>query len=226
MLSRTVVDLTHAIAEGMPMFPGLPSPEIREHLTRSASRAHYTGGTTFLIHEYRMIGNSGTYLDTPFHRYADGADCAALPLERTAHLPGIVLDMTAKIAARSLEITPADLAELDGAGCALLVRTGWDAKWGKPDYLAANPYLTDGAAAALVAMDVALVGIDSWNVDDVRDARRPVHSRLLRAGIPIVENLCNLDQLPPRHFRFSAVPLAIRGGSAVSVRAYGICDGG
>lgn len=220
----TVVDLSHPLDAAIPMFPGLPAPEIVEHLSRESSRAYYTGGAEFLIHRYTLIGNSGTYLDAPFHRYPDGADLASLALARTVDLPGVVLDRAAQVAGRQLAIDAADLAGLELGGCALLIRTGWDARWGDPSYLGSNPHLTAAAAEALVAAGVALVGIDTWNIDDTGDRTRPAHSALLRAEIPVIENLRGLDQLPLRGFRFFAAPLPICGGSAVPVRAYALVD--
>jgi arylformamidase len=225
MPRRTIIDLSHPLDESIPMFPGLPAPHAGEHLSREASRAHYAGDTTFLIHRYELIGNSGTYLDTPFHRYADGKDLASLPLERTTDLPGVVLDVAERVAGGVRAIDRADVERLDVAGRALLVRTGWDARWPTPAYLDRNPYLTGDAAAWLVAVGVALLGIDTWNVDDTTDGRRPVHSSLLRAEIPIVENLCGLDHVPPSGFRFFAAPIPIRGGSTVPVRACAIVEG-
>lgn len=224
MTHHTIIDLSHPLDEGIPMFPGLPGPEVEEYLSREASRAHYAGGAEFVIHRYRLIGNSGTYLDGPFHRFADGADLAALPLERTVDLPGVVLDVSARVAGGRRDVDTADLAGRDLAGRALLIRTGWDARWGEPGYLEPNPYLTAAGAEALVAAGVALVGIDTWNIDDTGDATRPVHSALLRAGIPIIENLRGLEMLPERGFRFFAAPLPLRGGSAVPVRAFALVE--
>lgn len=224
MHRRTVIDLSHTLDADIPMFPGLPAPEIAEHLSREASRSHYSGGTEFVIHRYTVIGNSGTYLDGPHHRYADGPDLAALSLECTVDLPGVLLDRSTEVATGQLAIDVDDLEGLDLTGCALLVRTSWDAHWGAYRYLESHPHLTAAAADALVAAGVVLVGIDSWNVDDTADGERPVHSKLLRADIPVIENLCGLGQLPLDGFRFFAAPLPICGGSAVPVRAYALLD--
>jgi len=222
MLERRIVDLSHPLDADIPMFPGLPRPEIREQLSREDSRSHYAGGTTFVVHRYLLAGNSGTYLDAPFHRHADGADLCTLPLESTADLPGLLLDVRSRVA-RGERAFGSDLfAGLELAGRAMLICTGWDRRWGAPDYLGPNPYLTGAAARALVERGAALAGIDSWNIDDTGNGERPVHTILLRAGIPIVENLRGLDQLPPSGFRFTAVPLPIRGGSAVPVRAHAV----
>ncbi|MCO5177167.1 MAG: cyclase family protein [Thermomicrobiales bacterium] len=220
--STHIVDLSHHLDTNIPMFPGLPAPESEEFVSREASRAHYAGDTTFLIQRFRLIGNSGTYMDTPFHRYADGDDLASLSLVHLVDLPGVVVDATTLVAAGRMHVDADDLADVPVEGRAVLIRTGWDAHWAGPDYLGANPHLTDAAGRLLVERGAVLVGIDSWNVDDTTDGHRPVHSRLLRAGIPIVENLCNINQLPTSGFRFHAAPLAIVGGSAMSVRAYAV----
>lgn len=221
---RNVVDLSHSLDKDIPMFPGLPAPEIVEYLSREASREHYSGGTEFAIHRYTIVGNSGTYLDGPYHRYADAPDLATLSLECTVDLPGVMLDCSGWVAAGRLAIDADDFDGLELGGCALLIRTGWDERWGDSSYLESNPHLTAAAADVLVAVGVMLVGIDSWNVDDTTDGERPVHSKLLRARIPVIENLRGLAQLPPDGFHFSAAPLPFRGGSAVPVRAYALLD--
>lgn len=220
--SRRIVDLSHPLDEKIPMFPGLPVPQVAEQLSREASRAHYSGDTTFLIHRYTLAGNSGTYMDAPFHRYASGLDLAAVPLERTVDLPGVVVDARERVAHGEHALGPETVPRIDLGGAAILYLTGWEDRWGRSDYLDGNPFLTGDVAALLVERGVALVGIDSWNVDDTQDGRRPVHSILLGAGIPIVENLCGLRQLCGHDFRFSAAALPIRGGSAVPVRAHAV----
>jgi kynurenine formamidase len=222
MPERRVVDLSHTLDADIPMFPGLPAPEIREQVSREASRSHYSGDTTFVMHRYLLAGNSGTYLDAPFHRHADGADLANLTLASTADLPGLLVEVRPRVERCERAFGAELFTGLELAGRAVLVCTGWDTRWGAPDYLSPNPYLTEAAALALAGGAVALVGIDSWNIDDTGDGRRPVHTILLRASIPIVENLRGLDQLPACGFRFTAVPLPIRAGSAVPVRAHAV----
>jgi len=215
-----LIDLSHPLDGDIPMFPGLPAPEISVLLSREESRSHYAGDTTFVIHRYAFAGNSGTYLDTPFHRWHTGADAASLPLAATAELPGLVVDVRARVDRGERGFGAELLEGLELAGAALLLCTGWDRLWDTPEYLGPNPFLTGEAGQELVEHGVALVGIDSWNIDDTGDGSRPVHSCLLGAGIPIVENLRGLDQLPSSGCRFTAVPLPIRGGSAVPVRAF------
>jgi len=216
------VDLSHAIHDGLVTYPGIAAPRIGAELTREASRARYAPGTEFHIGRIEMSTNTGTYLDTPFHRFADGFDLAALPLEAVAELPGIVIDAPA--AGRSIE--PRELpraAEL--AGRAVLFRTGWSRHFGTPAYGSGHPFLSTAAAARLVEAHVALVGIDSLNVDDTGGGERPVHTALLAARIPIVEHLTNLAALPRAGFRFTAVPVKVHGLGSFPVRAYGRLDG-
>ncbi len=216
----TIIDLSHPIDGSVPMFPGHPGPVIEEYLSRTSAAAHYASGTSFVIHRYSFLGNTGTYLDAPYHRFADGADLASLPLDRTAGLPGIVIDVRPAVAAGRFGIGPEAVPAGDIAGHAVLLLTGWDAFWNTPRYLDRKPYLSAEAAALLRERGAALAGIDTWNIDDVADLARPAHTILLGAGIPIVENLRNLAALPPHGFRFFAPPLPFRGGSAVPVRAF------
>ncbi|HKE97776.1 MAG TPA: cyclase family protein [Actinomycetes bacterium] len=216
-----LIDLSHAVHDGLVTYPGMPAPVIGAHLSREASRAHYAEGVEFHIGRIEMVANTGTYLDSPFHRYRDGADLAALPLHALAALPATVLDVRDS---GERGITAGMVRGVDVAGRAILVRTGWDAHWGTPRYGEGNPFLTEGAARHLAGAGAALVGIDSLNVDDPSDGRRPAHSILLAAGIPIVEHLCNLGALGDRPFRFFAVPVMVRGLGSFPVRAFALRD--
>ncbi len=213
-----LVELNHVIAAGMTTYPGIPGPEISPHLTREASRALYSAGTEFALSRISMIGNTGTYLDSPYHRYADGTDLAGLPLDQVADLPALVVRFTD--AGRVID-RPA-LAPIDVAGAAVLLHTGWDRHWGTAAYGQGAPYLT-GAAARLVAdRGARLVGIDSVNIDDADDGERPAHSILLAAGIPVLEHLTGLDRVPPSGGRLHAAPLRVRGMGTFPVRAYAL----
>jgi kynurenine formamidase len=213
-----LVDLSHPIEHGMITYPGLPGPVISDFLGREASRGHYAEGTTFHIARIRMVANTGTYVDAPFHRFAHGKDVGALALERLADVPGVVIEAGGK--GRSLD---ADLfAGQDLSGKAVLVRTGWDAHWRTPRYVEGHPHLTRAAAEHLAGAGPALVGIDSLNIDDTSDGVRPAHTLLLSAGIPIVEHLCNLKDLPASGFRFHCVPAPFVGLGSFPVRAYAV----
>jgi arylformamidase len=209
-------DLSHVIEHGMTTYPGLPGPLICDFLSREASRARYAPGVEFHIGKIEMVANTGTYLDAPFHRYPGGIDIAGLPLASLAHLEALVV--RARGAGRA--IGPEAFAGRDISGRAVLVRTGWDVHWGTSAYLSGHPFLTEAAAKYLVNGGAALVGIDSLNIDDIDDGARPVHSRLLGAGIPIVEHLCNMGSLPDEGFRFSAVPAKVAGMGSWPVRAF------
>ncbi|HEY4458614.1 MAG TPA: cyclase family protein [Pseudonocardiaceae bacterium] len=214
-----LVDLSHVIKPGMITYPGLPAPEITPHFTRAQTRATYAGGAEFAIDRISMVGNTGTYLDTPFHRYPEGHDLSGLPLARVAGVPTVVV-RTAGSGTRGVDV--GSVAPFDVAGKAVLLHTGGDRDFGTPAYAENAPFLTEAAARWLVEHDAALVGIDSVNIDDVDDKTRPAHSILLAADIPIVEHLTGLDQLPVRGARFSAVPPKFAEFGTFSVRAFAV----
>ncbi|PPH00001.1 cyclase [Rathayibacter sp. AY1D1] len=220
--SRRFVDLSHTVADGLVTYPGLPAPRIRPHLTREASRASYAPGTEFAMDVIEMIGNTGTYLDSPFHRYEGGADLAALPLETLVDLPTVVVDATG---ATERGIGSDAVAGLDVRGAAVLLRTGWDAHFATPGYGRGAPFLSGEAAEALVAAGAVLVGIDSVNIDDTESGgSRPAHSALLAAGVHVVEHLTGLGGLPATGARFTAVPPKVRGFGTFPVRAFAVVD--
>ena len=216
------VDLSHVIEDAMVTYKGLPGPHICDFWTREGSAANYDDGSSFQIGRIDMVANTGTYLDSPFHRYADGKDLAGLPLESLAELPGIVVR---RPHGEAIATDVADLQGLDVRGRAVLIHSGWDAHWRTDPYAVDHPFLTEAAAEWLVEQGAALVGIDSHNIDDTRVRARPVHTRLLGAEIPICEHMRGLDQLPERGFRFSAVPPKIAGMGTFPVRAYAVIDG-
>jgi kynurenine formamidase len=215
-----LIDLSHEIESGMITYPGLPAPVIRDHLTREASKAKYAEGVTFQIGAIEMIANTGTYLDTPFHRYERGFDLNGLPLESCANLPGIVVRCTSIGPA----IGPDSFKGIQIRGCAVLFHTGWDKHWRKSEYAGANPFLTQAACERLVEERVALVGIDSINIDNGKDPARPAHSVLLKSEIPIVEHLCNLQSLPDSQFRLFAVPPKVKDFGTFPVRVFAIVE--
>jgi kynurenine formamidase len=210
-----LVDLSHPIENGMRAYPGLPAPKIGSILNHEESRSRYDGKAEFYLGKVEMPGNVGTYLDSPFHRYPDGADLSRVPLESIAGLPGIVIDASASPGPVSLECPASELR-----GRAVLVRTGWDARWGTDSYWEPGPYLSGPAIELLIRSAAALVGVDFWNVDDTSDLARPAHTRLLAAGILIVEHMANLYQLPRTGFRFYAVPPPLVRGASFPVRAF------
>jgi kynurenine formamidase len=220
MSSHRLVELSHPFTDGTVTYAGLPPPEIGVYLGRAESRAHYAAGTEFHIGRITLVGNTGTYVDSPAHRYADGADLAGVPLDRLVDLDGVVVRGTGAVG-------PEAFAGTTVTGRAVLIHTGWDAHWGTAAYgPGGHPYLTADGAAWLAAQGVALVGIDSVNIDDTSTGERPAHSTLLAAGIPVVEHLCGLDGLPPDGFRFHAAPPRIAGMVSFPVRAYAVLGAG
>lgn len=218
-----IVDLSHTIRAGLITYPGLPAPVVTPHLTREESRQKYAPGTEFAMDTITLIGNTGTYLDSPYHRYADGPDLAGLPLETLVNLPAVVFHLEADVAAGHRGIGPDAFAgATPPAGSAVLLHTGWDAHFGSAEYAVGSPFLSAAGAQFLVDAGVALVGIDSLNIDDTESGgERPAHSLLLAAGIHVVEHLTNLGALPRHGASFTAVPPKIEGFGTFPVRAFG-----
>jgi len=214
---KGLIDLSHVIEEGMTTYKGLPGPHLCDYWTREASAANYDDGSTFQIGRIDLVANTGTYVDSPFHRYADGKDLSELPLASLAELDGLVVRRPFE---NGLTVDADAFAGLDVAGKAVLVHTGWDRYWRTETYFADHPFLTEAAARALIEGGATFVGIDSHNIDDTRTRTRPVHSLLLGADIPIGEHLTGLGQLPDRGFRFSAVPPKVKGMGTFPVRAF------
>lgn len=223
---RHVVDLAHEITDGMVTYPGIPAPTFGSHLSFDESASHYAPGTEFSIGMITLATNTGTYLDTPAHRYRDGDDLSALPLDRMVDLDGLVLRLSGGPAAIDLPtLSGAGGDDLDVTGRAVLVETGHARHWGTDAYFSDHPYLTADAADWLVEHGAALVGIDSLNIDGTSTGERPAHSRLLAAGIPVVEHLTGLDRLPDDGFRFSAAPPRVAGLGTFTVRAFAVVEG-
>lgn len=220
--SRRVVDLSHVIRAGLVTYPGLPAPTITPHLTREDSRAKYAPGTEFAMDIITMIGNTGTYLDSPWHRYGDGADLAGLDVGTLVDLRAEVFHVT-DIGSRGV---PASVFwDRDVRDSAVLIHTGWDRHFGTPAYASGSPYLETAAVEYLVGQGAALVGIDALNIDDTESGgERPAHSGLLAAGIHVVEHLTNLGALPARGARFTAAPPAVEGFGTFPVRAFAIVE--
>jgi kynurenine formamidase len=216
---KRIVDLSHVIEHGMTTYPGLPAPHICDFWTREGSAENYDDGSSFQIGRIDMVANTGTYLDSPFHRYADGIDLADLPLWSIADLPGMIVRRQWE---NELATDAAHFEGLEVGGKAVLIHTGWDRHWRTNRYGEEHPFLTGEAADWLIANGAALVGIDSNNIDDTRVRARPVHTKLLAANIPICEHMTGLGSLPDEGFRFSAVPPKVRGMGTFPVRAYAV----
>jgi kynurenine formamidase len=207
------------IEAGMTTYQGIPGPHICDFWEREASAANYDDGSTFQIGRIELVANTGTYVDSPFHRSADGADLADLRLASVADLPGIVVRRPYR---SGLATDVEDLRGLDVGGKAVLIHTGWDEHWRTDAYFAGHPFLSGAAAEWLRDEGAALVGIDSYNIDDTSGRSRPVHTILLGADIPICEHMSGLDRLPETGFRFHAVPPKVRGMGSFPVRAYAV----
>jgi arylformamidase len=218
-IQKSFIDVSHKIESGMITYKGLPGPVISDHMSREDSRRTYAEGTEFLIAKIEMVANTGTYLDCPFHRFPQGIDLTQLPLSSLANLNGIVIRIDT---AQNRSIDASFFRGKRIKNKAVLVHTGWDAHWRTEQYHEGHPFLTKDAAQFLKRSGAALVGIDSFNIDDTKDLTRPVHSILLGANIPIVEHLCNLSLLPDAGFRFFAIPAKVKGLGSFPVRAFGM----
>lgn len=219
MAKQKLIDVSHTVEHGMITYKGLPAPIICDFWSREHSRRFYAEGTEFQIGKIEMVANTGTYVDSPFHRYADGKDLSELSLSSLADLDGVVIRVPKN---GNRAINRAAFESVDVKGKAVLVQTGWDAHWRTDKYFEGHPNLTKVAAQYLADQGAALVGIDSLNIDDTADGFRPAHTILLGRDIPIVEHLCGLDKLPDTGFRFFAVPVKVKGFGSFPVRAFGI----
>lgn len=212
-----LIDLSHSIESGMVTYKGLPAPLICDYLSREASRKLYAAGTEFNIGKIEMVANTGTYLDSPFHRYAHGKDLSQLPLESLAGLDCVVAHIEPG-ALRAIDALPFTAAEVRGK--AVLFHTGWDRHWRTDAYFENFPYLSATLAQWLLDAGAALVGIDSHNIDNTDTGERPVHSILLGSDVPIVEHLRGLESVPQRGSKFFAVPPKVKGFGTFPVRAF------
>lgn len=219
-MPNRIIDLSHEVEHGMITYKGLPAPVICDFLSREESRKHYTEGTEFNIAKIEMVANTGTYVDSPFHRFADGIDLAELPLELLADLEGIVIRV--KHIGRAIPAEAFDGFDLRGK--AVLIHTDWARHWRTDQYFEGHPFLTRAAAECLVEAGAAFVGIDTYNIDDTSDGTRPAHTILLGNRIPICEHMCGLEKLPDSGFRFHAAPVKVKAFGTFPVRAYAVLD--
>jgi len=210
------IDLSHTIEDGMITYKGFPAPIVCDWLSREDSRSRYEAGTEFQIGKIEMVANTGTYIDSPFHRYADGIDIAGLPLDGLVGIECVVIRIDEDVTS----IGPDCFNELDFRGKAVLVNTRWDRHWRTDQYFEDHPYLSEASARRLVEGGAILVGIDSFNIDSVATNARPVHTLLLGRGIPIIEHMCSLDQVPDSGALLTAAPVAVRGIGSFPVRAF------
>ena len=219
-MNNKLIDLSHTVEHGMITYKGLPAPIICDFLSREDSRKHYSEGTEFSIGKIEMVANTGTYVDSPFHRFADGIDLSELPLESLADLEGVVVRVQSL--GRAIAAKAFDGINLKGK--AVLINTDWSRHWQTDQYFEGYPFLTKDAAEFLVEAAAAFVGIDTYNIDDTTDGARPSHTTLLGNRIPICEHMRGLDFLPNIGFRFHAAPVKIKAFGTFPVRAYAVLD--
>ena len=215
-----LIDLSHTVHDGLVTYKGLPPPLICDFISREASKRVYADGTTFQIGSIELCSNTGTYLDSPWHRYEHGKDLSELDLDSVAHLTGVKVHVGPQ---RS--VIDADAFDgIDVGGKAVLIQTDWSRHWNTEAYYEGHPYLTEAAAVHLRDAGAVLVGIDTYNIDDVSGGERPVHTVLLGNDVLIVEHMTNLAAVPDSGFRFYAVPVKVRGMGTFPVRAFAEVD--
>jgi len=219
-IARQLIDLSHTVEQGMITYKGLPAPMICDFLSREDSRKHYAAGTEFNIGKIEMVANTGTYVDSPFHRFADGIDLSELPLESLADLEGIVVRATEF--GRAIDVKA--FSGIRVKGKAVLINTNWSRHWRTDQYFEGHPFLTKDAVELLVEKGAVFVGIDTYNIDDTNDGTRPAHTTLLGNNIPICEHMCGLDLLPDSGFRFHAAPVKVKAFGTFPVRAYAVLE--
>ena len=216
MTNKKLIDLSHTIEEGMITYKGLPAPLICDFLSREESKNHYEEGTEFVIGQFNMCSNTGTYIDSPFHRYADGKDLSQLELQQLASVEGVKIT----VAESSQFVDIEQLQGVDVRGKAVLIETNWSRHWNTDQYFEGHTYVTEAAAIYLRDQGAVIVGIDTYNIDDTSGKTRPVHTTLLGADIPIVEHMCNLAEVPSSGFKFYAVPVKVKQFGTFPVRAF------
>jgi len=219
-MPQKLIDLSHEVEHGMITYKGLPAPIICDYLSREESRKHYADGVTFNIGKIEMVANTGTYVDSPFHRFADGIDLSELPLESLADLEGIVIH----VQEYGRAIPAGAFNRVDITGKAVLIHTGWSRHWRTDQYFEGHPFLTREAAQSIADSGAAFVGIDTYNIDDITDGTRPAHTILLGNRIPICEHMCGQENLPDHGFRFHAAPVKVKAFGTFPVRAYAVLD--
>ena len=219
-MSTKLIDLSHKVEHGMITYKGLPAPIICDYLSREESRKHYAEGTEFNIGKIELVANTGTYVDSPFHRFSDGIDLSELPLESLADLEGIVV----RVEEHGRAIPASAFHAIEIAEKAVLIHTDWARHWRTDQYFEGHPFLTREAAQFLADSRAAFVGIDTYNIDDTTDGTRPAHTILLGNRIPICEHMCGLENLPSEGFRFHAAPVKVKAFGTFPVRAYAVLD--
>jgi len=216
-MKKKYIELNHIIRDGMITYKGLPAPIICDYLSREDSKSNYEVGTSFQIGKMELVGNTGTYVDCPFHRFENGKDLSEVALEKFVDLETVLIEAPYQ---NGLAINADFFKGYDIENKAVLVCTGWSEHWTTDQYFEDHPYLTEDAAIFLKEQNVVLVGIDSLNIDNTNDGARPVHTILLGNDILIVEHMNNLESLIGKSFLFSAVPPRIEKFGTFPVRAF------
>ena len=207
-----VIDLTHIISAGMPVYPGTEGPRISQATTIEAE-----GFAEKLI---TMYSHTGTHMDAPGHIVA-GAK--TLDQFEAGHFMGLahLVDVSAsRNGTIGLDVIEANAAAICGKAF-VIFRSGWSALWGNEAYYRDFPVLSEAAALRLCDFNLRGIGLDMISVDRVDTEDFPIHHVLFNRGLVVVENLANLELLPPT-FIFSAMPLRMPSSDGSPVRAVAV----
>ncbi|WP_320175114.1 cyclase family protein [Maridesulfovibrio sp.] len=210
-----VIDISHTIKNGMPVFPGTEAPTIEEVFS------HEVHG--FREHRLNIFSHIGTHIDAPNHMLPEGETLDEMDVSRFIG-PGICIDCTHKTP-ESPEISIDDLTpyETEISECDfVLLNTGWNKHWGTNKYFTRYPALNEAAASWLVDFNLKGVGVDVISIDSAEISGYAVHNILLEQGTIIIENLNNLHLLPKDGFLFSSLPLKFVSADGSPVRAIAI----
>jgi kynurenine formamidase len=209
-----VIDLSHTINNGMPVFPGSVPVEI----SRQADVAS-DGFNELLL---KISGHTGTHIDCGRHLFAGGRDLASIPAGAFTG-KGFVIDCRNEpdsklITVARLKIDEPGIREADF----VLFLTGWSRYWNSARYFESFPVLNTAAADYLASFPIKGVGVDTPGFDTADSLELANHKTLLSKGIILIENLTNLEALPKEGFMFNCFPLKINNGDGSPVRAVGI----
>ena len=211
-----IIDLTYPLSAQTVMFPGFPQPQIEPFYTIEKEGAN--------VSHINFVSHVGTHIDAPRHMLAGMRTVDELSLERLIG-EAVVLDISGR--ENPSLISLADLQRYEHAihpGDIILVITGIYKAYGTPAYNDNYPALACDAAEWLVKKEIAAYATDATSIEVPGSSGNPAHKIMLGSDIPIIENLCNLEQLSHPRVRFICLPLKVKGGDGGPCRVVAIED--
>lgn len=206
------VELNHVITNGLISYPGMPPVEISALYTREQCGNTFGGQSAALLDFIKMVNISGTYIDSPYHRFENGYKICDIPLEKCFNLPAFVVDLGLNTDEQGNPVFDVEdmqkaLDTEDIHGGAVLLHSGHDKKFMTPAYAVKVPYCTPEAAQWLIDRGVYVVGIDTQLIDNFNDKSKGdrVHDTVLGAGSVICEDMKDLDLLPKKGARLYVI---------------------